>query len=209
MSIRYFILFLLMNSCLATQSNCHKVITLESNNTAVIEGEITDSMASVFVTRIHSIFDMNIYVYIRSGGGSVPAGMRMANAIDYVQANYKTVHCVVDHAYSMAFHILQHCKKRYIVPNGRIMQHQISITISEQIYNLKKYMHIIESVYSDMMKYESNRLGMSITDYSKQTEHDWWEYGTGAINSKMVDCTAIIGCSKSFILDINSVKCPV
>jgi hypothetical protein len=40
--------------------------------------------------------------------------------------------CIVEKAYSMGFVILQVCKIHYILPFGKIMQHQISFRIQSR-----------------------------------------------------------------------------
>ena len=186
-------------------------ITLNDFNHVSIKGQINNLTASSFISDIEKIKTKHIYIFIDSTGGNVLDGEKIIQYIQFKKNNKYTILCIASHAYSMAFHIFQHCNTRFIIPTSILMQHQMSITISGQLKNIKNYLSMIESINAKYIEYESKKLGLTITDFNNRIETDWWMYGDDIIRNNAADLMLeSIGCDKSlfknnFKLDVNSV----
>ena len=201
----------LISLLLTTVSTESLSITLNDFNHVSIKGQINNLTASSFISDIEKIKTKHIYIFIDSTGGNVLDGEKIIQYIQF-KKNYKyTILCIASHAYSMAFHIFQHCNTRFIIPTSILMQHQMSITISGQLKNIKNYLSMIESINAKYIEYESKKLGLTITDFNNRIETDWWMYGDDIIRNNAADLMLeSIGCDKSlfknnFKLDVNSV----
>tara|TARA_B110000971_G_C19662959_1_gene343167 strand:- start:214 stop:489 length:276 start_codon:yes stop_codon:yes gene_type:complete len=90
---------------------------------------------------LNNVNTTNIYVYINSQGGDVSACQLLINQLKYQVMQNKTIGCIAQKAYSMAFHLLQNCNNRYITSSSQVMQHQISLGIKKSNYGvIKKYL---------------------------------------------------------------------
>jgi ATP-dependent protease ClpP protease subunit len=138
-----------------------------------------------------------IYVYINSPGGSVDAGNLFINNLKYQQKMNKSIECIAQSAYSMAFHILQHCDRRYITETSKVMQHQISIgNIEGPLVNTMNYLQMVANISYNMNLYSAMRLKITLDEYLLKVNNDWWLYGQDIINNNSADEIIYIGCNE-------------
>lgn len=180
--------------CQDSVSN-NKLITLEENNFARIVGVIDQSSSSKFMIDISHVTSDKIYIYIASNGGSVLEGQRIIQTIEALQKSGKTVYCIADHAYSMAFAILQSCQHRYITHQSSVMQHQMSSTIKGSLENMKKMIDFLDRVNTIMADQESKRIGISQHEFLDNINNDWWLYGQDIIDNNIADEVVNVICS--------------
>jgi hypothetical protein len=64
---------------------------------------------------------------------------------------------IVEKAYSNEFVILQVCKIRYILPFGKIMQHQISFRIQNKKSKVENYLNFINQIDDKLITLQSYR----------------------------------------------------
>ena len=180
-------------------------------NHVSIKGPITNLTASSFISDIENLKTQHIYIYIDSTGGSVLDGEKIIQYIQFKKNNKHTILCIANHAYSMAFHIFQHCSTRFVIPTSILMQHQMSLAISGQLKNIKNYITMIDSINTKYIEYESKKLGLTTADFNNKIETDWWMYSNDIIKNNAADLMLeSVGCDKSlfknnFKLDVNSV----
>jgi len=91
-------------------------------------GQVEDHMANLVVAQLLFLEsenpDKDIHLYINSPGGSVTAGMAIYDTMQFVKPDVSTM--CIGQACSMGSLLLAAgaAKKRYCVPNSRIMIHQ-------------------------------------------------------------------------------------
>jgi len=188
--------FLLFNFSLSTE-NDYKIITLTKNNFVAVNEEINNENVNKWIGNITNIKQNIIYVYINSPGGNVDAGNLFINNLKYQQKMNKSIECIAQSAYSMAFHILQHCDRRYITETSKVMQHQISIgNIEGPLVNTMNYLQMVANISYNMNLYSAIRLKITLDEYLLKVNNDWWLYGQDIINNNAADEIIYIGCNE-------------
>ena len=124
-----------------------------------LNGEINDTMAQNIIAQLQYLeeraFDLDIYLYISSSGGSISAGMAIYDTMNYIKCNVSTI-CIGMAASMGAFLLAAGTKgKRYVLPNSETMIHQplaevqgqaSDITlVAEHIAKIKKRLNLILS----------------------------------------------------------------
>jgi len=109
-----------------TDSKADK-ITLNKNNTVILNGEIDDASAA---TTIKSLMELDsgtfgkkkpIYLFVYSPGGSIQAGLELIEAAKGLDRQVDTITMF---AASMAFQTVQNLGERLILKNGVLMSHR-------------------------------------------------------------------------------------
>ena len=132
--IRYFFLLLLwLHNVLAYEN-----VILKTGNHLFITDEINIDTRELFLFNNQVLNETDIFIYINSNGGSVLEGNKIIENINFLTNSGYNVSCVVQNAFSMAFHILQHCPNRYVTESATLMQHQISLGINGNFENICK-----------------------------------------------------------------------
>ena len=154
-------------------------------------GPIDDMTANVVVAQLLFLEaenpDKDIYLYINSPGGSVTAGMAIYDTIQFIKPDISTL--CIGQAASMGALLLTSGtkKKRFCLPNSRIMIHQplggfqgqasdIEIHAKEILY-LK---HKLNSILSD-------HTGQTIEKVSDDTDRDNFMSASDAMNYGLID----------------------
>lgn len=156
-----------------------------------IGGGIDDNLANSVIAQLLHLeqedSNKDITLYVNSPGGSVDAGMAMIDTMNFIKPDVSTV--CVGMAASMGAMILSQgaAKKRYSLPNSRIMIHQpmtgvqgqasdIAIT-AEQIIKIKKKLAnmIADSSHQKIAKVEADM------------DRDYWMDATEAKKYGIID----------------------
>lgn len=96
----------------------------------LLEGEVTDTMANAIVAQLLYLESENptldVSLYINSPGGSVLAGLAIADSMKFIKCDVSTI--CMGQASSMGAYLLGHGAKgkRRSLPGARIMIHQVS-----------------------------------------------------------------------------------
>ena len=168
-------------------------IRLTTRNVITIRGEINDEMASNFVYELNrKDTKKGLYVFIDTNGGSVDAGSRIVNEIQTYNLD-----CVAQKAISMGFIILQSCNRRYITPQGSLMQHQISYRIGDEKAKVESYVEYIKQMGDYYNKLQSDKIGITTGEMTAKTYNDWWLFGHNAVTSGCADEIASLECSSN------------
>lgn len=170
-------------------------IKLNTTNVLSLKGVINDKTVNKFLYDFHLKQNKNnLYVFIDSVGGSVEDGYKIIT--EFKKYN---VSCIVDKAYSMAFAILQTCDKRYLLPHGKIMQHQISLGIMNELAKIENYLKFISQIESELLKIQSEKIGISGEELKNRSTNEWWLFGNNAIKENCADKIVNIECTNQLV----------
>lgn len=174
-------------------------ILLTENNHISIRGTIDDELISNKIIEMNKLDDNNIYIYLQTNGGSVMAGYKFIESIDYLKKNGKNISCIGDISISMGFVIFQHCDYRFITKSSILMQHQMSLELSGSINNLNNYLIMINDIKTELDVKQSQRLELSMNDFNNLISNDWWIFGTNNLKYRTADVLTTVGCNKNLI----------
>ena len=128
-------------------------LKLNTTNVINLKGVIDTKSVNRFLYDFNLVNNKNkLYVFIDSPGGSVEDGYKIIT--EFQKYN---ITCIVDKAYSMAFAILQVCDKRYLLPHGKIMQHQISLGIMNEFGKIKSYLDFVGQMEYELLNIQSKK----------------------------------------------------
>jgi ATP-dependent protease ClpP protease subunit len=170
------------------------LIKLTEDNHVVLRGHITNGNIVNIINKILGLKSKDIYIYISSQGGSVFAGLQLAEVIKSLESSGVNVYTICDFSASMAYAIHQHGKVRYIRSYGILMQHQMSLQLGGNIHNIQSYSTFMNSLNNKMMLHEANRANITLSSFDLLTQHDMWLIGEDAVKSKFADCVADVVC---------------
>ena len=188
--------------------NNNDIITLQENNVVVLKGPINKKITNKFIFDLYNkkiLYNnisppINIYIYIESTGGKVIYGEKIINILQLLKLKNITTNCIGYKAYSMAFHIFQHCENRIILSNSRIMQHDISLQIKKKkLQTIQNYISMINSIKDKLNTIILYKTGLSSEQYNNLIKEDLWLHGTDIIKFKFADEIKYVICNfKSF-----------
>ena len=171
-------------------------ILLTKSNHFFITDTINQDTKEFFIARTQIVTDKQVYIYINSNGGSVIDGNDIIESIHFLINSGYEVNCIAQKAYSMAFHILQHCPNRLITETSSLMQHQIKLSIHDNYENIKSYLAMIEQINQYHIDYSAARLNLTSSEFKQKIDNDWWVYGSNIIKQNMADRIVSVGCEK-------------
>ena len=167
-----------------------KTVNLTLDNTLLLRGAIDEKSTNKLMYDIEKSNATNKILYLDTNGGMVEEGLKIINEV----RNYN-ISCVAEKAYSMGFSIFQSCYNRYILPNGKLMQHQISFGIGGELAKVNNYVSFIKQIEEEIVELEASRIDIPIDTYREMTTNEWWLYGQNIINSNAADEIVNVKCS--------------
>lgn len=153
--------------------------------------EINDDVANVIIGQLLFLASDNpssdIHMYINSPGGVVSSGFGIFDVMNYIKPDVRT-YCVGQAASMGAFLLAAGKKgKRFILPNSRVMIHQVSGGANGQASD-------VEIRYKEMIKYKEKLTRylaeFSGKDYDKvyaDCERDYYMSSSEALEYGLVD----------------------
>lgn len=174
--------------------NGQEVVKLTEDNHVVIRGPINGMSSSKVITNLVKNKSKELYIFISSNGGSVTSGMQIVQTIQAIQKTGVKVNCIGNVALSMGFVILQYCDNRYVMPSSVLMQHQMSLGIEGPLKNVNSYMDFINTMDMEVEHYQANRLNLTVTDFKRKVDHDWWMFGSSALEFGAADKLVSVLC---------------
>ena len=196
--INYLLLFLTPIITYATSTYFNQtipIINLNTTNLLLLKGEINKETTNVFLHNLHLLENKkDAFVFLDTNGGSVEDGNKIINEI--LKYNMS---CIVEKAYSMGFVILQACKTRYILPFGKIMQHQISFGFENEKAKVESYLLFINQIEEKLITLQTHRIGLSLIEFKEKTYNDWWLFGENILTNKCADKIVNIECSSKLV----------
>lgn len=179
-----------------------KNIKLNTTNTITLKGVINSKNTNRFLHDFNLRENKNkLYLYIDSPGGSVEDGYKIITEL----MKYN-ITCIADKAYSMAFAILQSCSKRYILPYGKLMQHQISLGLMNELGKIESYLKFINEMETELLKLQSNKIGISSDELKNRTNNEWWLFGNNALKENCADKIVNVECTKKLTLETYTIN---
>ena len=179
----------------------NRKVNLNSSNTYIFR----DSVNAISVGRAQkALLEMDsklpkgekIYLFLDTPGGSVIAG---SNLIDTARGLSREVVTINLFAASMGFHIAQGLGERLTLPSGIYMQHQayLSGVDGELNGNLLSRVGFYLKVLEDMETANAKRIGVSLEDYRKHIDNEYYVQGANAVRQNVADAQVDIRCDKS------------
>lgn len=177
------------------RNNDIEIKQLKTNNLISLKGIIDETTVNKFLIEfiLHKNKE-NLYIYIDSTGGTVEDGYKIVT--EFQKYN---VSCIAEKAYSMAFVIFQTCHNRFLVPHGKLMQHQISFSITNDFERVKNYIEFINQIEKDLLNIQSSRIGMSSKKLKNKINNEWWMFGKNAIKQNCADKIINVECNEELI----------
>ncbi len=175
------------------------IITLSNDNHMVIRGPISEESVN---SNLYDLYKLNtdpIYIYIVSNGGSVNDGNKIIRAIDTLQKMNKTISCIADEAYSMAFTIFQSCTDRFIMLHSIMMQHQISLAVNGNIDEIERDLRHMKILDEYIINQELKRIKMDKNTYLEKLKNDWWVYDEDIIKYGLADKMVNVICDRELL----------
>lgn len=208
-----FILLLLLN---LTHTLCkYKTIELTNDNNIILKHTIDEESTSNIIYEINKLDNKkNLYLILDTHGGEVTSGMKIINEV----TKYN-ISCIAIRAYSMGFAIFQSCKKRYVLPDSTVMQHQISLGTGGELGKIKSQLSLVQQYENYLVTMQMNRIKLSHFDFMNKINNEWWSFGENIVFENIADEIIHLFCSPkltqtnytitSKIYDITYSSCPL
>ena len=131
--------------------------------------------------------EKDIFLYINSPGGSVTAGMAIYDTMQYVRPDVSTI--CLGQAASMAAWLLASGarKKRYALPNSRIMIHQPMGGTQGQATDIDIHAREILKLRERMNEILALHSGKPVEEIASDTERDYHLSGEEALAYGLID----------------------
>ena len=174
-----------------------ELIEFKKDNFVSLRETINQDSSSRLLSKLNVIENKHatIYLYINSPGGDVMAGLEIVNYIKSLQSRTKQIICIAHNAMSMAFVIFQYCSKRYILYSSTLMQHQMSLGVKGKLYDINSRMSYLNSLEMKINQDQAKRLNMSLSNFTKLIQNDWWLYSEDILLYNAADKIVYIFCS--------------
>jgi len=185
-------------------------IKLNKNNFINLTNEINIYTTNNLINNLINFNNKVLFLYIDSIGGNVDEGIKIINQINKMKNKNISVNCIAKNALSMAFTIFQYCSYRYILHNSILLQHEVVIKFNKNTeYKLDELYQIIvydKISYDKLIKFQSNKIGISIYQFKKYIKNTWIIKGKDNIIQNTADKIINISCDNYLI---NNYLCPL
>lgn len=171
-------------------------IVLTKTNFVAMDFEVSRETVDFVINKLESLDKSKPrYLYIRSPGGEVFAGIRL---VEYLKsADGKGVVAITQFAASMAFVTLQVSETRLITETGVLMSHGISGGMQGNIQEIEKQIDFMRKLENLLLDLLAKRLGLTREELRAKHNPEWWIVGANeAIKANAVDGVASVTCSK-------------
>lgn len=163
------------------------LIKIDPTNMVFLRGTITSTSASKIVNQLLQLKSKEIYLYIDSPGGSVMSGLQIIQTIESLQQSGTKVYTIGNNAASMAYIIHQYGTERYVTQWSLLMQHQMSLGMEGQYYNLKSYNSLIDKLHTKLLEKQAKIAGITVSEFNELTRHDMWLLGNESVQKGFAD----------------------
>lgn len=174
---------------------CYRRVNLYLENKIYIENEITEKSIQKIIDEMDKQ-ENDINLIIDSNGGELLSGYNLIHEFDRIR-DFKKINCYAINAYSTAFTIFQYCSNRYVMPDSKLFQHNISINFKgsfeefEDFYQ-NKY-HLYRFITFIMTREVSERIKMNYDDFIQKIWNDWnIEGGENIVKNNLADEVVIL-----------------
>jgi ATP-dependent Clp protease protease subunit len=156
-----------------------------------VGGPIDDHVANLIMAQLLFLESENdkrdIQMYINSPGGSVPAGLAIYDTMRHIKPDVSTI-CIGMAASMGAFLLAGGQKgKRFALPNGRIMLHQIMAGTEGQASDIEIEAKEILRVKKLMNEILAANTGQTFAKIERDTDRNFWFSPTEAKDYGVID----------------------
>jgi ATP-dependent Clp protease protease subunit len=142
-----------------------------------LNGTVASGMSEDIIAQLLLLDNQNskpISMYIDSPGGSVIAGLKIIDTMNYIKAPVHTI--VTGMAASMGFMILSSGEPghRYALPNAQIMAHMVSSGAGGHIKDMEISLAHSKLLNDKLMKMIAQNVGMDEQKLRKAIDRDLW-----------------------------------
>ncbi len=154
-------------------------------------GQVEDYMANLVVAQLLFLEsenpDKDIHLYINSPGGSVTAGMAIYDTMQFIKCDVSTM--CIGQAASMGALLLAGgaAKKRYCLPNSRVMIHQPLGGFQGQASDIDIHAREILSIRERLNKILAHHTGQNLEKIQQDTDRDNFLSAEDAAEYGLVD----------------------
>ena len=164
---------------------------LLKENVIFLVGQVEDHMANLIVAQMLFLEAENpekdIFLYINSPGGSVPAGMAIYDTMNFIKPDVSTI-CVGQAASMGAFLLTAGAKgKRFCLPNSRVMIHQPLGGFQGQASDFEIHAKEILSIKDKLNRLMAEHTGQPLDVISRDTDRDNFMSASQAVDYGLVD----------------------
>jgi len=156
-----------------------------------VGGQIDDTLANLIMAQLLYLEsenkDKDISLYINSPGGSVSSGMAIYDTMEYIAPDVSTT--CMGMAASMGAFLLAGGKKgkRYILPNAKVMLHQVMGGARGQAADIEIQAEEILKVKKRINEILAKNTGQDIEKVEKDTDRDFYMSSGEARKYGLVD----------------------
>ena len=153
--------------------------------------EINDVVANSIIAQLLFLENQepekDIKIYINSPGGSVTAGMAIYDTMQYIKSDVSTI--CVGMAASMASVLLASGAKgkRFCLPNGEVMIHQVMGGTSGQASDIKIHAERILKIKDKLNEILAKHTGKGIKTIEKDADRDYFMDAKEAVEYGIID----------------------
>lgn len=194
------------------QSETSHTITireLDTKGTSVLQlnEEVTEKSVNSLIDQIKEANRNKvkaIYLLIDSPGGSVSDGARL---ITVMESSHVPVYTVcTELCASMAAHILEHGKERYMIDRTKVMFHPASVSamVDGEVDKMYSRFADMKRFIDKLDMYVANRSGQKYEDYKAKTMREYWSDAEDALNDHLIDGIVTVDFVKNVIPDQNT-----
>ncbi len=155
--------------------------------TGLVDGVLADSVIAQLLYLAGRDPKKEIKIIINSPGGLVDEGLAIYDVMQALEAPISTI--CVGHAASLGAVLLAAGTKgkRYVMPNARVMIHQVSGGFSGQATDMKIQMAQIEAIKKLMNGILSKHTGKTPEQVGEDAERDYWMTPKEAVEYGVAD----------------------
>lgn len=184
---------------IGVSSNLERHIELNSRTSISLRGPINSFTTNKLLEKLTLYDEKELNLFINSPGGSVMDGMKIVDQLNTMKLQGVTINCISDFTASMAFIIMQVCENRLALNSAILMQHQMSLGLRGNIYNLDNYFTFIKNIRDELETMQSKRIGMDKSMFIDKVMNDWWLSGFEAAKLNVIDEIIHVSCHDDLI----------
>lgn len=139
---------------------------------------INDAVANAVIAQLlflaHEDPERDVYLYINSPGGSVPAGLAIYDTMQFIRPDVQTI-CVGIAASMGAFLLAGGAKgKRMALPNSEILLHQMSAETEGQVKDIEIAAKQLVKLKGKVNQILSKHTAQPLAKIEKDADRDFW-----------------------------------
>jgi ATP-dependent Clp protease protease subunit len=156
-----------------------------------IGDELTDGLANLVIAEILFLEkedpERDIEMYINSPGGSVSAGLAIYDVMSHVKCDVATTCVGMAASMATALLVAGSPKKRFAMPNARIMIHQTSGGYRGTMTDARIYLEEMNRLFETYVRILAERTGRDPEQIRRDCDRDYWMSAEQAREYGLVD----------------------